>query len=368
MKEAGALTPSTIDLLSSEPKYLSSWWNSEDLFETERRAVFSKTWLFVTHISRFHKPGDYRTFEIAGFSILLILGKDQQLRAFHNVCRHRAYAVAKKEFGSSTVLGCRYHGWSYDTQGRLTKAPEFENVDGFDKSLNNLWELKTEICGPMVFVNFNAEKVSKLDLYDETDLVERLAAQRIQCIGEWKIQGRFNWKLGVGEFSLDEQPGSSKWWILPGFKSCQELRIGNSIIIQLPSNQLLTVRFLPNSATRTTMEFNLYKKVQKIAAWGDELRSLRERTQLEIDRLQCKQIDIFKWTDHFNKEQQDKFRDIIRAHLDEERELGGEIYPAAQKQNFTATGKEDDDFCKEVEGRTGQESLCSASAKGLLDW
>ncbi|PSS14887.1 hypothetical protein M430DRAFT_73793, partial [Amorphotheca resinae ATCC 22711] len=131
------------------------WWNDEEVYQLERRAIFSKTWLFVTHTSRFQKPGDYRTFDITGFSFLLILGKDRQLRAFHNVCRHRAYAVTKKECGSSIVLGCRYHGWSYDTRGKLLKAPEFENVKGFEKDLNGLWEVKTEIRESMVFINFD---------------------------------------------------------------------------------------------------------------------------------------------------------------------------------------------------------------------
>ena len=61
----------------------------------------------MAHESMFQKPGDYRTFEIVGFSFVVIFGKDKQIRAFHNVCRHRAYAVTKKEAGSSTVLGCR---------------------------------------------------------------------------------------------------------------------------------------------------------------------------------------------------------------------------------------------------------------------
>jgi phenylpropionate dioxygenase-like ring-hydroxylating dioxygenase large terminal subunit len=60
--------------------------------------------------------------ELAEFPILIILGKDHIIRAFHNVCRHRAYTITKKPAGSSLVLGCRYHGWSYDTKGNLVKV------------------------------------------------------------------------------------------------------------------------------------------------------------------------------------------------------------------------------------------------------
>jgi hypothetical protein len=115
------------------PKISTNWWRNESLFHLERRAIFSKVsftlpngvstndfqnWLLATHSCRFGTPGDYRTSEIAGFSIILMLGKDLKLRAFQNICRHRAYRVTKKECGRSVVLGCRYHGWAYDTRGR----------------------------------------------------------------------------------------------------------------------------------------------------------------------------------------------------------------------------------------------------------
>jgi phenylpropionate dioxygenase-like ring-hydroxylating dioxygenase large terminal subunit len=127
---------------------------------------------------------------------LVILGKDKQIRAFHNVCRHRAYAVTNKKCGSSTVLRCRYHGWSYDSKGKLIKAPEFENVKGFDKNLNGLWEVKTEIRESMVFVNLDAgnEVTSQVLLGVEADL-RRWNVNHMRPIEEWEIKGNFNWKL-----------------------------------------------------------------------------------------------------------------------------------------------------------------------------
>lgn len=71
------------------------------------RGLFTRTWLYVTHKSRFTEPGDYMLFEIAGYSFFVIMGKDNELRAFHNVCRHRAFPVVKKQCGSALVLGCK---------------------------------------------------------------------------------------------------------------------------------------------------------------------------------------------------------------------------------------------------------------------
>jgi phenylpropionate dioxygenase-like ring-hydroxylating dioxygenase large terminal subunit len=153
--------------------------------------------LFATHISRFQKPGDYRTFEIVGFSFIVILSKDRQLRTFHNVCRHRAYAVTKKEYGSSTVLGCRYHGWSYDTKGKLIKAPEFENVKGFEKAANGLWEVKTAVKEGLVFVNFDAgNEIHNIELTDSDRSMKRWKIQDMKPITDWSVEGAFNWKIG----------------------------------------------------------------------------------------------------------------------------------------------------------------------------
>jgi len=118
------------------------------------------------------------------------------LRAFHNVCRHRAYAVTKKECGSSIVLGCRYHGWSYDTRGNLIKAPEFENIAGFEKEKNGLWEVNTEIREGMVFVNFDAKRgVESVNLRESQDALIRWDMGLMKCIAGWKIEAPVNWKF-----------------------------------------------------------------------------------------------------------------------------------------------------------------------------
>lgn len=126
----------------------------------------------------------------------MILGKDKQLRTFHNVCRHRAYAVTKKECGSSTVLRCRYHGWSYDSRGKLIKAPEFDNVKGFEKAMNGLWEVRTEIRQSMVFVNLDADNEVTSQALGDIDADLRLwRVAELSWIEEWKLEGEFNWKL-----------------------------------------------------------------------------------------------------------------------------------------------------------------------------
>ena len=137
--------------------------------------------------------------ELAGFPIFLIMGKDQQVRAFHNVCRHRAYTVTKRESGSSAVLSCKYHGWTYNTYGQLVKAPQFDNVVGFNKSENGLYEVNARVSDSgFIFVNFDAGSVvpqvetESLDAFASRNGVEPTST----WVGGETLEGKFSWKLG----------------------------------------------------------------------------------------------------------------------------------------------------------------------------
>jgi hypothetical protein len=173
------------------------------------------------------------------------------------------------------VLRCRYHGWSYDSRGKLIKAPEFENVQGFDKDLNGLWEVKTEIRESMVFVNLDVgnEVTSQVLGGVENDL-RRWGANEMISIEEWKFEGKFNWKLAgkcpyrLGQFVLTYVAGSllrikfkkaGLLTFLSPFTSEEYLDVfDTSIFHRLSSGELLTLRLLPLSRNSTTVECTLY--------------------------------------------------------------------------------------------------------------
>ncbi|KAH9211545.1 Rieske [2Fe-2S] iron-sulfur domain-containing protein [Leptodontidium sp. 2 PMI_412] len=348
-----------------------SWWSDEKMFELESRAVFSKTWLFVTHTSRFKKPGDYRTFEIAGFSFIVILGRDRQLRAFHNVCRHRAYAVTKKESGSSTVLGCRYHGWSYDTKGKLIKAPEFDKVPGFDKNMNGLWEIKTSISQSMVFVNFDAaSEVDSLSLGDVETRLKRWSLPKMECLEDWKVEGAFNWKL-LGSLATRGKKKESFWsWMVPFLAGTNQddLEISHTTIVRRISPEvILVLKAIPKSAKSTTVECSIFAKASPALM---EISSLKSDINWDIKQLVIKQQRILR-----NQEpilslassvvSQGEINRLLGVHLEAEKKAGAEIHPAAREQSFSREGKADDDFCRELENPS---STCNANARGLLDW
>lgn len=192
---------STEPLLPGEHTLPASWWTSEKIFELEKRAIFNKSWLFCIHASRFQKAGDYYAFTFTGLNFFLIKSKvDGQIKAFHNVCRHRAYPVLKKDQGSSTVLGCRYHGWSYNSDGKLIKAPQFNDVEGFKKEENSLFPIKTHVTEQgLVFVNFNSDESDNFIQFDDwfaglNEEMNEFDFSDYEYHMSYELDGQFNWK------------------------------------------------------------------------------------------------------------------------------------------------------------------------------
>lgn len=98
--------PTTIKALPA------SWYSSPRMYELERRAVFSKKWILVSHKNRFPETGDYVRITEAGITFFLIKDRQGNIRAHHNVCRHRAYPLIEKDSGTASILACKYHGKS----------------------------------------------------------------------------------------------------------------------------------------------------------------------------------------------------------------------------------------------------------------
>jgi hypothetical protein len=218
--------------------------------------------------------------------------------------------VTKKVSGSSTVLGCRYHGWSYDTKGKLIKAPEFENVKGFEKDLNNLWEVKTEIRESMVFVNFDVgNEVTSQVLGEVETQIKSWKLGEMNWIAEWKFEGKFNWKLAgkhcrtswssyilrLVATTLSHNPCKKTWFPLPQFGCVVETRsiFHTTIFRRLRPGQLLTFRLLPLTKATTGVECNLYAaRFKNTTADQNRIPTLRKEIQLEIEKVELLQLKL----------------------------------------------------------------------------
>ncbi len=129
------------------------------IFAREADEIFFRSWQFVGFTFDLRNAGDYITADLLDQKILVVRGKDGNLRAFYNVCMHRGHILAEGS-GNKTIFTCPFHAWSYDTTGALKAAGNAENVAGFRVEDFRLTEIKVDTLGMLVFVNLDANAPS----------------------------------------------------------------------------------------------------------------------------------------------------------------------------------------------------------------
>jgi len=135
-------------------------------YQYEQTTIFANSWMWVCHVEKLREAGSYTTFEVAGRPIAAARGSDGVLRAFYNVCKHRAHQLLSGD-GKKSRMTCPYHAWTYDMTGQLIRAPKTEHLIDFDTSEICLDEVQIEeFCG-FVFVNLNPKAESLASLSGE---------------------------------------------------------------------------------------------------------------------------------------------------------------------------------------------------------
>ena len=143
----------------------SRFYTDPAILEIEEEKIFRRTWQLVGTTNHtcgeangvkrtIADPETFFTAEIAGEPIVIVRDKSGTLRAFSNVCRHRAGPIAQGS-GCNHVLRCGYHGWTYTLDGRLIGTPDVEGVEFFDRTTMGMVPLRLETWGQFIFVNFD---------------------------------------------------------------------------------------------------------------------------------------------------------------------------------------------------------------------
>jgi choline monooxygenase len=165
----------------------AAWYTSPDIAALERERVFASTWQYVCPAAWLREARSHATAVVADEPVLVVRDEKGTLRAFSNVCRHRASAIVCEERGSCRVFRCPYHGWTYGLDGRLHAAPEFDDVADFDRASIALPELKAREVGPFVFVAIGAARDLPAAL-PEVGRDLRFAARRTYEVAcNWKV-------------------------------------------------------------------------------------------------------------------------------------------------------------------------------------
>ena len=196
-----ASKPSTATAKSLPQKYFVS----PEIFADEQRKVFPNEWLLVGHQSQIANSGDYIVQDVNRESIIVIRDKDEEIRAFYNVCRHRGTRLKEDNCGHSSAIQCPYHAWTYGLDGRLIGAPHMDEVPGFDKTDYPLRPVNLGVWEGFIFVNPVPKRDGWLSLEDWfAPLTGKFSHWNIATLRSAKrieYDVRANWKLMFENYS-----------------------------------------------------------------------------------------------------------------------------------------------------------------------
>jgi glycine betaine catabolism A len=147
----------TAETFSSGAKTLpQQYFIAPEIFAEEREKIFSRQWVLVGHHSQIAKVGDYFIAKVASESLIVVRGKDDIVRGFFNVCRHRGTQLREEKTGHLSAIQCPYHAWTYGLDGKLIGAPHMDEVPGFDKADYPLHAVNLGLWEGFVFMNLAA--------------------------------------------------------------------------------------------------------------------------------------------------------------------------------------------------------------------
>ena len=126
-----------------------------DIHQRERTAIFMRSWQYAGAAHELRNSGDYVTARLLDQNVLIMRGRDGELRGFHNVCRHRAHELLEGR-GNTRVITCPYHAWSYHDDGTLRTARGAEGQPAFEAGGFCLKSVRVEVFARK-FVFFNLD-------------------------------------------------------------------------------------------------------------------------------------------------------------------------------------------------------------------
>jgi choline monooxygenase len=282
----------------------------EAMLECDLDWVFARSWQLVAHAGQLAEPGDHVVERIGRVPILIVRDSNGTLRAFPNVCRHRAGPLALCNGKGAKALHCKYHGWTYTLEGQLRSAPEMQGAGDFDPADIRLPPLRVQEWQGLVFVALSDEVAPFDEVYG--GIAERiapidLAAMRFLRREYYDIA--CNWKVYVDNFLEGYHlphvhPGLSKvldyraydtelfaWQVLQssplrdggaiyGEGEAFYYHIYPNIMLNIMPGRLQTNRVLPLGPDRCRVEFDFHysedpqaqARIARDAEFSDEVQ------------------------------------------------------------------------------------------------
>ena len=181
----------------------ASWYADAAVLRLEQERIFKRSWQYVGVAANVAEIGQFFVCSVGDVPVVVLRDREQRLRGFVNVCRHRGHEIATG-CGRRETLQCPYHAWTYDLDGSLRSAPRSDREPGIDTAEWSLLPVLVETWGPLVFVNPDTASASLVETLGDLPRVMRergLDPAHLEYRGrsrEWIVEA--NWKLVVENY------------------------------------------------------------------------------------------------------------------------------------------------------------------------
>jgi glycine betaine catabolism A len=185
------------ELIGRQPaghSLLREFYSDAEVYRRDCERLWRTGWLFAGHSCEISKPGDYFTLEVDTDSVIVMRDREGQVRALHNVCRHRGSLICEKVEGHVNKLVCPYHRWSYDLDGRLAHAPGMQ--EDLDKSQLGLQLVHVREVAGLIFISLASQPSdfgTAEDLLATVVNPQGLARAKVAKAVDYLVKA--NWKL-----------------------------------------------------------------------------------------------------------------------------------------------------------------------------
>ncbi|MFD0856738.1 aromatic ring-hydroxylating dioxygenase subunit alpha [Actinomadura adrarensis] len=183
---------------------------SPEHYELERRAIFGRTWLNVGRVEQLPRVGSYFTKEIdAARASVIVVRSKSGIKAFHNICRHRGNKLVWDDYPREETKGvcrqftCKYHGWRYDLDGKVTFVQQEKEFFDLDRDDWGLVDVRCEVWEGFIFVNFDKEDTTPLRDYlgGLAHGIEGYPFHEMTQVHKFRAEVGSNWKLFIDAFA-----------------------------------------------------------------------------------------------------------------------------------------------------------------------
>ncbi|HEY0326331.1 MAG TPA: aromatic ring-hydroxylating dioxygenase subunit alpha, partial [Allosphingosinicella sp.] len=183
---------------------LPGWlYHDPEYFDVEMARVIRPSWQIVCHSNDIAEPGQWRTLDLLGESILAIRGADGIVRAFANVCRHRGSRLVDGVEGCAKRLTCPYHAWTYASDGRLIALPERASYGDLKLEEWGLIPVELELWHGFAFVRLESGGPSVAEMMAPHEAeVTPYRFEQLEALGRITLRPRdVNWKNVADNYS-----------------------------------------------------------------------------------------------------------------------------------------------------------------------